>query len=146
MLTSDTDASLKWCSTPPLWHIDAVGRGVHPIIKGEAIAVSWSVQAPGSEKDRGSRHDCRQGCDEGGNSWRFGGTIELLFLSTLADVCWQQPSWRLWDNGGQALSRKGLGTHRCVAEDRKQDAHKSRKHDPKSAPCRGRASQPYQNL
>jgi hypothetical protein len=22
---------LKWCSTPPLWHIDAVG-GVHPII------------------------------------------------------------------------------------------------------------------
>jgi hypothetical protein len=33
MLTSDTDASLKWCSAPPLWHIDAVGRGVHPIIK-----------------------------------------------------------------------------------------------------------------
>src|SRR5262249_44223103 len=32
MITSDTDASLKWCSTPPLWHIDAVGRGVHPII------------------------------------------------------------------------------------------------------------------
>jgi hypothetical protein len=25
MITSDTDASLKWCSTPPLWHIDAVG-------------------------------------------------------------------------------------------------------------------------
>jgi hypothetical protein len=32
MLTSVTDASLKWCSTPPLWHIDAVGPGVHPII------------------------------------------------------------------------------------------------------------------
>jgi hypothetical protein len=31
VITSDTDASLKWCSTPPLWHIDAVG-GVHPII------------------------------------------------------------------------------------------------------------------
>src|SRR3954454_4945135 len=25
MLTSDTDASLKWYQTPPLWHIDAVG-------------------------------------------------------------------------------------------------------------------------
>ena len=25
MITFDTDASLKWCSTPPLWHIDAVG-------------------------------------------------------------------------------------------------------------------------
>jgi hypothetical protein len=25
MITSDTDASLKWCSTPPLWHTDAVG-------------------------------------------------------------------------------------------------------------------------
>src|SRR6476646_1045500 len=31
MITSDTDASLKWCLTPPLWRIDAVG-GVHPII------------------------------------------------------------------------------------------------------------------
>src|SRR5215475_1597885 len=25
MITSDTDASLKWCLTPPLWRIDAVG-------------------------------------------------------------------------------------------------------------------------
>jgi hypothetical protein len=31
VITSDTDASLKWCSNTPLWHIDAV-RGVHPII------------------------------------------------------------------------------------------------------------------
>jgi hypothetical protein len=30
VITSDTDASIKWCSTPPLWHIDATG-GVHPI-------------------------------------------------------------------------------------------------------------------
>ena len=30
MLTSDTDASLKWCSTPPLWHIDAVGGASTP--------------------------------------------------------------------------------------------------------------------
>jgi hypothetical protein len=37
MLTSDTDASLKWCSTPPLWHIDAVGRGVHPIINDRQV-------------------------------------------------------------------------------------------------------------
>ncbi|OAF16587.1 hypothetical protein AYJ54_05400 [Bradyrhizobium centrolobii] len=29
---SDTDASLKRCSTPPLWRIDAVGRGVHVIV------------------------------------------------------------------------------------------------------------------
>jgi hypothetical protein len=29
MITSDSDASLKWCSIPPLWHIDVVrgGRG-----------------------------------------------------------------------------------------------------------------------
>ena len=32
MITSDTDASLKWCSTPPLWHIDAVGGRPPPII------------------------------------------------------------------------------------------------------------------
>ena len=31
MITSDTDASLKWCSTPPLWHSMPSG-GVHPII------------------------------------------------------------------------------------------------------------------
>jgi len=31
MITFDTDASLEWCSTSPLWHIAAVGRGVHPI-------------------------------------------------------------------------------------------------------------------
>jgi hypothetical protein len=37
MITSDTDASLKWCSTPSLWHIDAVGRGVHPIINPAAM-------------------------------------------------------------------------------------------------------------
>jgi ParB family chromosome partitioning protein len=30
---SGYDEPYKWCSTPPLWHIDAVGRGVHPIIK-----------------------------------------------------------------------------------------------------------------
>jgi hypothetical protein len=24
------DASLKWCSTPPLWHIDAVGGASTP--------------------------------------------------------------------------------------------------------------------
>jgi hypothetical protein len=30
VITSDTDASLKWCSTPPLWHIDAVGGASTP--------------------------------------------------------------------------------------------------------------------
>src|SRR5262249_7413640 len=37
MITFDTDASLEWCSTSPLWHIDAVGRGVHPIIKSRLL-------------------------------------------------------------------------------------------------------------
>ena len=31
MISSDKDASLKWCSTPPLWHSMPSG-GVHPII------------------------------------------------------------------------------------------------------------------
>src|SRR5262245_4150353 len=41
MLTSDTDASLKCCSTPPLWHIDAVGRGVHPIINSAGATMAY---------------------------------------------------------------------------------------------------------
>jgi hypothetical protein len=40
VITSDTDASLKWCSTPPLWHIDAVG-GVHPIINANGPEVRF---------------------------------------------------------------------------------------------------------
>ena len=39
MITSDTDASLKWCSTPPLWHIDAVG-GRPPHHKSNAASVA----------------------------------------------------------------------------------------------------------
>jgi hypothetical protein len=30
MITFDTDASLKWCSTSPLWHTDAVGGASTP--------------------------------------------------------------------------------------------------------------------
>src|SRR5215207_9961145 len=31
------DASLEWCSTPPLWHTKAVGGGVHPIRPGASL-------------------------------------------------------------------------------------------------------------
>src|SRR5262245_39112496 len=41
MIASDTDPSLKWCSTPPPWHINAVG-GVHPIINRLARYVRLS--------------------------------------------------------------------------------------------------------
>ena len=38
VVTSDTDASLKWCSTPPLWYIDAVGgRPPHHIRSFRAL-------------------------------------------------------------------------------------------------------------
>jgi hypothetical protein len=36
--------SLKWCLTPPLWRIDAVGGGVHPIIKSSQMSASVRKQ------------------------------------------------------------------------------------------------------
>src|SRR5262249_14869443 len=51
MITFDTDASLEWCSTSPLWHIDAVGRGVHPIINRPSMSAcgqtgqAWSCES-----------------------------------------------------------------------------------------------------
>jgi hypothetical protein len=58
MLTSDTDASLKWCSTPPLWHIDAVGGASTPSLI-EVGEQQLSVVAPIAIKmvRRGERRD-----------------------------------------------------------------------------------------
>jgi hypothetical protein len=50
VLTSAMDASLKWCSTPPLWHTKAVGgRLPHqnlplPDLYKSAIAVLWLAE------------------------------------------------------------------------------------------------------
>src|SRR5262249_574460 len=65
MLAFDTDASLKWCSTSPLWHIDAVGRGVHPIINAQiGGSLSGANQKTFVHCEKGTR-ECGQvaGCN-----------------------------------------------------------------------------------
>src|SRR5258708_3055937 len=53
VLTTSTDASLECCSTPPLWHIDAVG-GVHPItLPGHSASHSGRLFLPLSSRLRG---------------------------------------------------------------------------------------------
>src|SRR6202011_3121363 len=50
MITSDTDASLKWCSTPPLWHIDAVGGASTPSFMGASTANAGIAATLGNQQ------------------------------------------------------------------------------------------------
>ncbi len=55
VLTSSTDASLRWSSTPPLWHVDAVGgRPPHhwktltfiAALRSDRVDAPWVIDGP----------------------------------------------------------------------------------------------------
>src|SRR3954468_11248120 len=46
VLTCPMDASLEWCSTPPLWHTKAVGGRPHGVIAGASRPIVPTVSEP----------------------------------------------------------------------------------------------------
>jgi hypothetical protein len=87
MLSSDTDASLKWCSTPPLWHIDAAGGAPTHHKLGSCPLL------PESDRDRAAvKHVamCHEETSRSG-SWRGSRTIRQVL-----PYFGQKLPWTVW--------------------------------------------------
>src|SRR3954453_20741979 len=60
VLTCPMDASLEWCSTPPLWHTKAVGGRSPCTLRRRLVATSCKLARRASSSGATSVHPCRE--------------------------------------------------------------------------------------